>query len=154
SLPDPPRTKQVVYRAHMKSGQIAGLFSDCLSQRVKPADEGTAEITVLAVRPDRPAMLTEPQNQPSAADLEPNNFIQRDDSLTVKMASAVAPQEADSWKLGCALEKFVKGAVVDKTFSQAFATAAEVARTREGDCTEHAVLMAALCRARMIPARC
>ena len=40
-----------------------------------------------------------------------------------------------------------------KNFSQAFATAAEVARSLEGDCTEHAVLLAALCRARKIPAR-
>jgi transglutaminase/protease-like cytokinesis protein 3 len=33
------------------------------------------------------------------------------------------------------------------------ATAAEVARSLEGDCTEHAMLLAALCRARQIPAR-
>ena len=40
-----------------------------------------------------------------------------------------------------------------KDFSQAFASAAEVVDTHEGDCTEHAVLLAALCRARGIPAR-
>jgi len=34
-----------------------------------------------------------------------------------------------------------------------FATASEVARTREGDCTEHAVLLAAMLRADGIPAR-
>ena len=39
------------------------------------------------------------------------------------------------------------------TFPAAIATAADVARSREGDCTEHAVLLAALCRARGIPAR-
>jgi transglutaminase-like putative cysteine protease len=43
--------------------------------------------------------------------------------------------------------------VVQKDFTQAFATAAEVARSREGDCTEHAVYLAALARARGIPAR-
>ena len=43
--------------------------------------------------------------------------------------------------------------VVSTAFSTAFATAAEVARSLEGDCTEHAVLLAALCRARKIPAR-
>jgi transglutaminase-like putative cysteine protease len=53
-----------------------------------------------------------------------------------------------------ALEQFVRGAITEKNFSQAFATAAEVAQTREGDCTEHAVLLAALLRARRIPARC
>jgi hypothetical protein len=40
-----------------------------------------------------------------------------------------------------------------KNFTQAFATAAEVAQSKEGDCTEHAVLLAALARARDIPAR-
>jgi transglutaminase-like putative cysteine protease len=56
--------------------------------------------------------------------------------------------------LAVALEQFVRGAITEKNFSQAFATAAEVAQTREGDCTEHAVLLAALLRARNIPARC
>ena len=32
-------------------------------------------------------------------------------------------------------------------------SAADVARSLEGDCTEHSVLLAALCRARKIPAR-
>jgi transglutaminase/protease-like cytokinesis protein 3 len=40
-----------------------------------------------------------------------------------------------------------------KNLSQTFATAAQVARNRSGDCTEHAVLTAALCRAHGIPAR-
>jgi hypothetical protein len=49
-----------------------------------------------------------------------------------------------------ALEKFVDETIQLKNFSQAFATAAEVCRSLEGDCTEHAVLMA-LCRARKLP---
>ena len=35
----------------------------------------------------------------------------------------------------------------------AFATAAEVAKNLEGDCSEHGVLLAALCRAAGIPSR-
>ena len=38
-------------------------------------------------------------------------------------------------------------------FSQAFATATEVAKSRRGDCTEFAVLTAAIARAAGIPAR-
>jgi len=37
--------------------------------------------------------------------------------------------------------------------SVAYASAAEVARSREGDCTEHAVLLAAMCRSVGLPAR-
>jgi transglutaminase/protease-like cytokinesis protein 3 len=47
----------------------------------------------------------------------------------------------------------VKQNITRKDFSQAFASAAEVARTRHGDCTEHALLLAALARACGIPAR-
>jgi transglutaminase/protease-like cytokinesis protein 3 len=40
-----------------------------------------------------------------------------------------------------------------KNFTEAFATADHVARTLEGDCTEHAVLSAAMCRAAGVPSR-
>ena len=43
--------------------------------------------------------------------------------------------------------------MTNKNFTQTFATAAEVAESREGDCTEHAVLLAALARACGIPSR-
>ncbi len=41
----------------------------------------------------------------------------------------------------------------DKNFTVAFAAANEVARNFSGDCTEHAVLAAAMCRAAGIPSR-
>ena len=53
--------------------------------------------------------------------------------------------------MACRLEKLVRDKMQAQDFSQAFATAAEVAETLQGDCTEHAVLLAALCRAREIP---
>jgi transglutaminase-like putative cysteine protease len=59
----------------------------------------------------------------------------------------------DPWQTCAALEKWVHDGIQKKNFSQGFATAADVAQSLEGDCTEHAVLLAALCRARQIPAR-
>ena len=41
----------------------------------------------------------------------------------------------------------------DKNFKVAFAPASEVARNLAGDCTEHGVLTAAMCRAAGVPAR-
>jgi transglutaminase-like putative cysteine protease len=52
-----------------------------------------------------------------------------------------------------ALRKFVTDYVNDKSLDVGFATASEVARNRQGDCTEHAVLLAALARAAGLPAR-
>jgi hypothetical protein len=52
-----------------------------------------------------------------------------------------------------ALRKFVTDYVSDKSLDVGFATASEVARNRQGDCTEHGVLLAALARAVGLPAR-
>jgi len=49
--------------------------------------------------------------------------------------------------------RFVSRYVSNKNFSVGFASASEVARKREGDCTEHGILLAALGRAVGIPSR-
>jgi hypothetical protein len=51
------------------------------------------------------------------------------------------------------LRAFVREFVQTKDLSVGFATASEVARTAQGDCTEHAVLLAGLLRAAGIPSR-
>jgi transglutaminase-like putative cysteine protease len=90
---------------------------------------------------------------PTDAERRPNSLIQSDDSRVLAMAREAAGDEADPWQVAKRLEAYVHKAVRNKNFSQALASAAEVARTGEGDCTEHAVLLAALARARGIPAR-
>ena len=52
-----------------------------------------------------------------------------------------------------AMRAFVFEYVSDASLDVPFATASETARTRAGDCSEHAVLLAALLRAADIPAR-
>ncbi len=96
---------------------------------------------------------SKPLRLPSEEDRTPNNLIQSDDPQVVALANSVASGEKDPWKIACELESLVKHTIKLKNFSQAFSTAAEVAREREGDCTEHSVLLAALARARGIPAR-
>lgn len=146
-------TKRVVYKAHVTTGKIEGAFANSLSQRVKPIDDQTAAVTILAVRPNQPETLDIEPTPPTKDDLAANNLIQSDDAQVIELAAQVALEEQDHWKLACALEKHVDQIIREKNFTQAFATAAEVARSLEGDCTEHAVLLAALCRARQIPAR-
>jgi len=51
------------------------------------------------------------------------------------------------------LEDFVRSYIRTKDLSVGYASALEVARRPEGDCTEHAVLLAALGRARGIATR-
>jgi hypothetical protein len=51
------------------------------------------------------------------------------------------------------LETRVRAHITDKSMRIGYASALETLRAREGDCTEHAVLLAALGRARGIPTR-
>ena len=56
-------------------------------------------------------------------------------------------------RIATRLEKYVHEKLSKKNFSTAMASAAEVAQTMEGDCTEHAVLLAAMLRAKKVPSR-
>src|SRR5205823_12231937 len=62
-------------------------------------------------------------------------------------------RETDAWKKAQLIESYVHRQMENKNFTEAFATSDQVARTMEGDCTEHAVLTAAMCRAAGIPSR-
>ena len=70
---------------------------------------------------------------------EPASFIPFRDQETVRRARAI--------------RKAVYRYITAKNLDVGFASAAEVARTRKGDCTEHAVLLTAALRAAGIPAR-
>jgi len=51
------------------------------------------------------------------------------------------------------LTQFVDSTINDKTYSRGFEIASQVAKHNSGDCTEHAVLLAALARYFQMPAR-
>ncbi|MGO8690364.1 MAG: transglutaminase-like domain-containing protein [Thermoguttaceae bacterium] len=147
------QTRRVRYRVELEGGDPATVFVSGPSQEVKSTGPHTAEITVWAIRPGRkdgnPKAAADP---PTAAARQPNNFIQSDDPKIVADAKEAAGTETDPWKVAVALERYVHR-VLQTTFNDAFSTAADVARARKGDCKEHAIYLAALARARGIPAR-
>lgn len=153
-LESPHRTRRIVYRARLKDGEIESLFATGASQSVRCLDNHTADVTVRAIRPDEPKEINlAAEDRPTEADSAPSSLVQSDDALVTAMASAAAADETNPWDIVCALERHVKAKIRRKNYSTAMATAAEVAKSLEGDCTEHAMLLAALCRARKIPAR-
>ncbi len=157
AIPHAHDTKRVRYRIGLEDGDPLVAFPAGPSQEVKRVDAHTAEVTVRAIRPnsgeDQTGDKSALADVPTDADRKPNNFIQSDDPLIVAQAKEAAGDETDPWKVAVALEAYVYRAVTLKDFSQALATASEVARNREGDCKGHAVYLAALARARKIPAR-
>lgn len=80
-------------------------------------------------------------------------FISSDDAEVAQMAAEAAETETNPYKLAEKLCHKVSKTIKYKNLGTAFATAAEVCRSKEGDCTEHGVLLAALGRSRGIPTR-
>ncbi len=152
-LDQPHQTSRVVYRATVSSGDARTLFVSGATQTVKPLDQRSVEIVVRSLRPASELGDFPRDTPPTPDDLAPNNLIQSDDEQVIKLSQEIAPDKTAPWEIAVAMEQRVREMIRKKNFSQALSSAAEVVRSREGDCTEHAVLLAALCRARQIPAR-
>ena len=142
------------YKISLDGGDPAAMLVESASQAVRSLGPETAEVTVYALRPgDKNGNPDAPADRPGRDDILPNSMIQSDDAAIVAMAKEAVGDLKEPWQVAVALEKYVKKHITEKDFSTAFATAAEVAQSRQGDCTEHAVLLAALARACGIPAR-
>lgn len=90
---------------------------------------------------------------PVAADRAANDWLQSGAPEIVALARRGAGAGGDAAVRMQRLEGFVRGFITTKSLGVGYASALEVARKPEGDCTEHAVLLAALARADGIAAR-
>jgi hypothetical protein len=107
------------------------------------------------VPPDGTTSKRPLQSPPSdlAPYLAASSDVQSDDPLLQSTAAEAVAGETDAWKAAQAIERWVAENLTQKNLSVGSASALEVCRDRAGDCTEHAVLVAGLCRAAGIPAR-
>jgi len=151
-LPDAHQIRRAGYEVHLEQGNPAEAFIDGGNQSIKQVDKHTAHLEVQAVRLSDSTMGAG-QGAPQEADRRSTEFVDSSDPLVQKLAQSVAAGKGEPAVIAGALERLVAEHVTEKSYTQMFGRASEVARSREGDCTEHAVLLAALCRARGIPAR-
>lgn len=90
---------------------------------------------------------------PQAEDTMPNDWLQSA-APAVRDLAHLASRGADSDLARMqALEAYVRTYIARKSLNIGYASALQVVKKPEGDCTEHAVLLAALGRALDIPAR-
>ncbi len=102
-----------------------------------------------ALRQAGPATASESMREYLAA----SPSINAKDEAIIRMAETAAGDTTQPYALADKLRVYVSKVIIEKNLSVGFATASEVCRNRAGDCTEHAVLLAALGRARGIPSR-
>jgi hypothetical protein len=92
-------------------------------------------------------------NAPAQADYAPNDWLQSKAPEIQALARKGAGDAGDARARMRNLETFVRGFITNKSLGVGYASALEVARKPEGDCTEHAVLLAALGRSLGIATR-
>lgn len=143
----PRQARRGVYVLHAEGDPMPGLPA-AGSQRVEPSPDGSVRVIVDL------AGAVPADDQAVAAYLAPSPMIASDDALVRRLAErASRGVPVDPAEQARRLRAFVHRYMRQKDLDVVFADAREVARTRRGDCTEHAVLLAALLRARGIPAR-
>ena len=90
---------------------------------------------------------------PDALDYAANDWLQSDAPEVIDLAKrAIGEAEGDAARMQ-RLEQFVRGFISNKNLAVGYASALEIVRKPEGDCTEHAVLLAALGRSLGIATR-
>lgn len=122
----------------------------------KPGARTEQSVTLEVRRANVAALKTVEASPPPAAIreyLRSSPTLNIEDEEIRKMATEAAGSEKRPYFLADKLRVYVTDAISEKNLNIGFATASEVCRTREGDCSEHAVLLAALGRASGLPSR-
>lgn len=148
-IENPRTTRAGVYRLSMTQGDLPELpFTG--SQSVIDVEKTTARVRISAgtfdVAPEADASnpaFTAATTSADAADAKILELV----SKALKNAGEAKVERAET------LRRFTHSYIRRKSLGVGFATASEVAQTREGDCSEHGVLLAALLRADGIPSR-
>jgi hypothetical protein len=95
---------------------------------------------------------TKPE-KPEKVYLMNSSYVNLNDPLLAKLATEAAGKAKTPADIAANLCHFVHNYIQNKNLATPFACAGEVAKTKSGDCTEHAVLLAALARIKNIPSR-
>ena len=145
-IPNASRTRTIRYRVTLKDDDPATLFPADRRQSIRPGGRfrgpGGAH---------RRAQRRHARPRGPGADTPPNPQVNSDDPRVVAHMKKAVAGAADPWAKAVAIQHWVARNIRAKNFSTGFAPASQVAERLAGDCTEHSVLTAAMCRAAGVP---
>jgi hypothetical protein len=148
------RASSATYHIVPKPGMKLDTLISTDSQTVKDDGHGGYVVTVAPVQaPPDQAFPYKGDDKDLLAATKPAQYLQSDAPKIVALAKEAVGDETDAAKAARKIEAFVHDYIEQKSLSVGYATASEVAMSKEGDCSEHAVLTAAMCRAVGIPAK-
>ncbi len=150
---DPHKSDQVSLIASAAAGSVTDMIPASDRQQVIARPDGSAEV-ITGLEPPPTQVTQLPISDPELASyLEPNEITQSDSDTIRKLAHSVVGQERDAWTCARALLDWVHNNLKRVKSEPRPISALEVLQQGEGDCSEHAVLLAALAKAAGIPPR-
>ena len=157
ALTDLPHEAQAEYRLTTSASKQKLSLWDHGEQHVLQSEPGLADVEVtVPIWTPQDATFTLPHaDTPDLhAYLQPSTYLESTSPEIQQLAKQAVGNETNPVRAAHDIEKFVEGYITKKDLNVGFASAQETAKSREGDCTEHAVLCAALGRAVGLPTRC
>lgn len=140
------RNAPLRYRIYIKGEHGISPIITTDEQRITSLGKGSWQVDVGSA-------VAGGQSPPVKEDVEPNDWLQSDAPEIRALAKKVAGPIADNRKKMRRLRSFVSDYIDEHGLDVGYASALEVLHNRRGDCTEYAVLLAALARAQNIPTR-
>jgi hypothetical protein len=131
-------------------------------QYIEKRDQGNGSISHILIVKSHPFSDTDSINLPIpiadvekenlASYLKPTKYIQSEDTEIISLAGEIAGNNSNAWVISKKIYRWIADNITD-SYEVVFASAKEVLQLRKGDCTEHAVLFAAIARASGIPTK-
>lgn len=157
AIPSPGEQAQAIYRLTLGDPTKKATLWNEGEQRVLSSDGGSYEIEVTArhITPDDATWQLPHADTPELHPyLQASSYLEINSPEIQALAQKAVGTEKNPVLAAHFIENFVREYITKKDLSIGFASAQETAKSREGDCTEHAVLCAALGRAVGLPTRC
>jgi hypothetical protein len=157
ALPSPADQGQAVYRLTViDPGKNFVLWNEG-EQRILSTGPGTCEVEVTN-QPIEPDAITWQLPHADTPELHPylqaSTYLESNSPEIQALAKQAVGDEKNPVRAAHLIETFVRAYITKKDLNIGFASAQETAKSREGDCTEHSVLCAAIGRAAGLPTRC
>lgn len=151
-IANPRQTMLATYTVTSSAGNLPDLPS-VAGQTFERTNATSGNVTVRAGAAGHEPVAPDVLASVKAEHLKSSSMMNLDDAEVIKLAEKIDIKGLDEPAAAEKIRRFVHAFITAKDMSVGFATASEVCRTRTGDCTEHGVLLAALLRAKGIPAR-
>jgi Transglutaminase-like superfamily len=146
AIASPRRIKRASFVLQVPEGSLQ--LPSLGVQRVEQMDDRTVRVTIDLDQP-APATITD-----RAVLEKASRLLDAADPVIQQMAARATRAAGDDKQARAeAMRRFVTQHIEEKALDVGFASASQVARDGRGDCTEHAVLLAAMLRADEIPSR-